>query len=678
MTCCLNPECQQPQNPDDAEFCLHCGAKLIPLLRGRYRVVRPIGQGGFGKTYLALDEDRLKSRCVVKQFSPQVQGGSKSIDKAVQLFEQEAVRLHELGEHPQIPTLLAYFEQEQRLYLVQQFIEGQTLLQELLYQGSFNEQRIREVLVGVLPVLKFVHDHQVIHRDITPSNVIRRKADNKLVLIDFGVAKLLSTATASLPGTKIGTEGYAPMEQIRSGRAFPASDIYSLGATCIFLMTQTKPDDLYDPLEGRWLWRERLLQRGGRISEPIAQILDKMLKDLVGERYQSADAVMRDLRQALSRPPATSNPGLFSGVTTSPPTFYPPSSAHSSQPPSRPPAPPPSNPPMPTSGQGGSVPRRAAPNVVGLSNSSPLSKPPIPAIQDRRCLHVLAGHSRWVMAVAISPDGQKVASGGLDDVIKIWNLTTGELVTTLTGHTKAVNCLTFSPDSQFIISGSDDDTVRVWQVASGQLQHTLMGHTRDVNSVAIHADGQWLVSGSEDRTIRLWKLTTGETLRIFPNLAGMIRSVAISPDGQMVASGGLDNQVKLWNLKTGEQIHTFAGKHFNSVNAIVFSPDNKTLVSGSKDKTIKVWNLANGAVIRTLSGHSDSVNSIALSSNGQRLVSGSSDKTIRVWDVRTGELRTMLHESHPINAVSISPDGSIIASGSSDNTVKLWQVNEVR
>ncbi|MBL1174615.1 protein kinase domain-containing protein [Pantanalinema sp. GBBB05] len=678
MTCCLNPDCQQPQNPDDAEFCLHCGAKLTPLLRNRYRVVRPIGQGGFGKTYLALDEDRLKSRCVIKQFSPQVQGGSKSIDKAVQLFEQEAVRLHELGEHPQIPTLLAYFEQEQRLYLVQQFIEGQTLLQELLYQGSFSEQRIREVLVGVLPVLKFVHDHQVIHRDITPSNVIRRKADNKLVLIDFGVAKLLSTATASLPGTKIGTEGYAPMEQIRSGRAFPASDIYSLGATCIFLMTQTKPDDLYDPLEGRWLWRDRLMQRGGKISESIAQILDKMLKDLVSERYQSADAVMRDLRQALSRPPATSNPSMFSGVTASPPTFHPPSSTYSSPPYSRPPAPPPSNPPIPTSGQGAAAPRvSGGAQVPHVGNSIPPSKPPIPTTQDRRCLHTLAGHSRWVMAVAISPNGQLVASGGLDDVIKLWNLTTGELITTLTGHTKAVNCLTFSPDSQFIISGSDDDTVRVWQT-SGQSPRTLMGHTRDVNSVAIHTDGQWLVSGSEDRTIRLWKITTGETLRIFPNLAGMIRAVAISPDGQLVASGGLDNQIKLWNLRTGEQIHTFAGKHFNSVNAIVFSPNSKTLVSGSKDKTIKVWNLAKGEVIRTLSGHSDSVNSIALSSNGQRLVSGSSDKTIRVWDLPTGALRTTLHESHPINAVSISPDGGIIASGSSDNTVKLWQVQESR
>lgn len=651
----------------------------MPLLRGRYRVVRPIGQGGFGKTYLALDEDRLKSRCVIKQFSPQIQGGSKSIEKAVQLFEQEAVRLHELGEHPQIPTLLAYFEQDQRLYLVQQFIEGQTLLQELLYQGSFSEQRIREVMVGVLPVLKFVHDHQVIHRDITPSNVIRRKADNKLVLIDFGVAKLLSAATAALPGTKIGTEGYAPMEQIRSGRAFPASDIYSLGATCIFLMTQTKPDDLYDPLEGRWLWRERLLQRGGKISEPIAQILDKMLKDLVGERYQSADAVMRDLRQALSRPPATANPSMFSGVTTGYPTSHPASSAHSTQPPSRPPAPPPSNPPMPTSGQPRSAPGGAsAANRIGAGYSNPPSKPPIPAIQDRRCLYTLIGHTRWVMAVAISPDGQIVASSGLDDVIKLWNLTTGALIMTLAGHTKAVNCLTFSPDSQFLVSGSDDDTVRVWQVTSGKLLRTLMGHSRDVNSVAVHTDGQWLVSGSEDRTIRLWKLTTGETLRIFPNLAGMIRSVAISSDGQMVASGGLDNQVKLWNLKTGEQVHSFAGKHFNSVNAIVFSPDSKTLVSGSKDKTIKVWDLAKRDVIRTLTGHSDSVNAIALSANGKRLVSGSSDKTIRVWDLATGELRTTLNESHPINAVSISPDGSMIASGSSDNTVKLWQVGESR
>jgi serine/threonine protein kinase len=280
MTYCLNPDCPQPSNPDGMTRCGSCGLPIGPLLRGRYRVIETIGQGGFGKTFLALDEDRLKARCVIKQFSPQIKG-TQALEKAVSLFEQEAIRLNELGEHPYIPNLLAYFEQAQRLYLVQQFIEGENLVQELGSQGPFSEQKIRELLAGLLPVLKFVHDRNVIHRDITPSNIIRRRLDGKLVLIDFGVSKLLNQDTSAQPGTKIGTEGYAPMEQLRNGRAYPASDLYSLGVTCLYLLTRIRPEDLYDPLRGQWVWRERFAQQGGLLSEGIGDILDRMVRDLV-------------------------------------------------------------------------------------------------------------------------------------------------------------------------------------------------------------------------------------------------------------------------------------------------------------------------------------------------------------------------------------------------------------
>ncbi|MBW4469546.1 MAG: serine/threonine protein kinase [Stenomitos rutilans HA7619-LM2] len=661
MTCCLNPDCQHPQNADDAEFCLSCGTKLIPSLRGRYRVIRPIGQGGFGRTYLAEDDDRLKARCVIKQFSPQLQG-TKSLEKAVKLFEQEAVRLYELGEHPQIPALLAYFAHDKRLYLVQQFVEGNTLLQELAQNGVFIEQRIREVLAGILPILKFVHDHQVIHRDITPSNIIRRKFDNKLVLIDFGVAKLLSVEASNQPGTKIGTEGYAPIEQLRSGRAYPASDIYSLGATCLFLMTQVKPEDLYDPLQGRWLWRERLNEKGRTISEPIAQILDKMLKDLVSERYQSADAVMKDLRTALSRPPI--------GATVSR---------------SRQPA---GQPPIAASLSGSAIASQPVsqsqmgqPRVSGTPPSRPpiskpsVSKPPLSSAQKCHCLHTLVGHSRWVTAVAISPNAETIASGGLDDNIKIWNRATGELLRTLTGHNKPINCLSISPNGQILVSGSDDDTIRLWHLADGRLLQSLTGHTRDVNSVVISANGQLLASGSEDRTVRLWKLTTGEALRSFSGLAGMVRSVALSPDGQFLVSGGLDNQIKLWSLKTNAPVRTLPNGHFNSVNGVVITPDGKTLVSASKDKTIKVWDLAKGVVVRTLSGHMDSVNAIDISRDGKLLVSGSSDTTIKLWNLEIGTLiGTLTEHISAVNAVALSGDSSVLVSGSSDSKVKVWQL----
>ncbi len=670
MTCCLNPECQQPQNVDDAEFCLSCGAKLVPILRGRYRVMRAIGQGGFGKTYLALDRDRLNAQCVIKQFSPQVKG-TKSLDKAVQLFQQEAERLNELGEHPQIPTLLAYFEHEQRLYLVQQFVEGQTLLQETIQEGHFDERRIRAVLVGLLPLLKFVHDHQVIHRDITPSNIIRRAADHKLVLIDFGVAKLLSAETTGQPGTRIGTEGYAPMEQLRGGKAYPASDIYSLAATCIFLMTHVKPDDLYDPMEGRWLWRDRLHQQGGNISNVIAQILDKMLRDLVSERYPSADAVMRDLRSALSRP-AAGSPTTASSLASSPPPRS--TSSPAASPPRSIPLAPAFTPVAP-SGQSRNPLRPQSGAAIAKPGVSAgrLSTPP--SGQGTRCLYTLTGHSRWVMAVCISPDGQSVISGGLDDAIRVWNLETGQLMQTLKAHTKAVNCLSISPDSRMLASGSDDHTIKLWNLTNGSLLHTLTGHADDVKSVTFYGLGHLLASGGEDRTARIWQLATGEALRVFSNTAGMIRAVAVSEDNQLLASGGLDNQIKLWSLKTGDVIRTLPKSHFGAVNTIAIAPTSKILISGSKDKTIKIWNLSTGEVIRTLTGHADSVNSIALSADGKTLVSGSSDTTIKLWNLETGDLKlTLSAHSSGVNAVSISPNGYRVASGSSDNTIKVWQV----
>jgi serine/threonine protein kinase len=234
MTCCLNPACHNPPNPDGTMFCSNCGVGLV-VLRNRYRPIKSLGAGGFGKTYLAEDIDKLNQKCVIKQFAPQVQG-TGALQKATELFEQEARQLEQLGEHPQIPTLLAYFEQDNRLYLVQQFIDGQNLLDELQQQGIFNEQKIKELLLDLLDILKTVHQYKVIHRDIKPENIIRR-SDGKLVLIDFGASKQLTATVMTQVGTTIGSFGYAPLEQMQGGEAYPASDLYSVGATCFHLLS---------------------------------------------------------------------------------------------------------------------------------------------------------------------------------------------------------------------------------------------------------------------------------------------------------------------------------------------------------------------------------------------------------------------------------------------------------
>ena len=300
MTYCVNPSCSQPQNPDNNQFCHHCGSSL--LLKERYRPIQLIGRGGFGRTFLATDEDiPSQPQCVVKQLY--LQGSNtESSDKAIALFRQEAVRLDQLGKHPQIPTLLAYFEQNNQFYLVQELIAGQTLEQELAQQGWFNEQQIWELLQKLVPVLDFIHQRRVIHRDIKPSNIMRRDSNSQLVLIDFGVAKLITGTALQRTGTIVGSLTYVAPEQMR-GKAMPASDLYSLGVTCIHLLTNTSsPLDLYNVVDDRWEWSDRLPPENP-ISDRLASLLDKLLQTSLTQRYQTAETLLQTLK-----PPANYQP----------------------------------------------------------------------------------------------------------------------------------------------------------------------------------------------------------------------------------------------------------------------------------------------------------------------------------------------------------------------------------
>jgi serine/threonine protein kinase len=317
MSYCLNPRCPQPENPDDAKFCLSCGSKL--LLKERYRAIKPIGQGGFGRTFLAVDEDKpSKPRCVIKQFYPQAQG-TNTVQKAVELFTQEAVQLDELGKHPQIPELLAYFTQDDRQYLVQEFIDGLNLAQELAHKGTFNEKRIIQLLNDLLPVLQFCHAREVIHRDIKPENIILRGSDNKLVIVDFGASKSVTGTALNRTGTSIGSPEYVAPEQIR-GRAIFASDIYSLGVTCINLLTGRSPFDSYDTNNDTWVWQKYLKTP---VSNHLTGIINKMLESIPVRRYQTVDEVLQALNQqsAVAVQLVTPAKPIYQAPPTSPPTF---------------------------------------------------------------------------------------------------------------------------------------------------------------------------------------------------------------------------------------------------------------------------------------------------------------------------------------------------------------------
>jgi serine/threonine-protein kinase len=268
---------------------------------------------------------------VIKQLRPVVTT-PHVIEMARELFQREAMTLGKIGSHPQLPRLLDFFELNSEFYLVQEYVAGATLQQEVRHSGVFTEPQVRHVLQEILPILTYLHGSEVIHRDIKPANILRRSIDNKLVLIDFGAVKdKVNEAMAANPqeystltSFAVGTPGYAPPEQMAM-RPVYASDIYALGITCIYLLTGRSPRDLgYDPKTGELLWRHEV-----RISDHFANILSKMLESSVKHRFQSAQELLQtvelepqlvQLSQAVvnnSSPQPLSSSDLNSGMLSS-------------------------------------------------------------------------------------------------------------------------------------------------------------------------------------------------------------------------------------------------------------------------------------------------------------------------------------------------------------------------
>jgi serine/threonine-protein kinase len=317
MSYCVNPTCSSPKNSGSSQICEACGSQLI--LHCRFRPIKPLGQGGFGATFLAIEENLPgKPRCVIKQLRP-VSKTPHPLKMAGELFAREAETLGRIGNHPQIPRLLDYFEHNQQFYLVQEYVSGLTLQQEVVKTGVYNEDRIWNFLRDIMPLLQYIHEQKVIHRDIKPANLIRRSQDSKLVLIDFGAVKNQvnqitsgESKSTALTAYAIGTSGFAPPEQMAM-RPVYSSDIYAVGVTCIYLLTAKIPKDLeYNPTTGDITW-EHLVN----ISDRLTTVLKKMLEMSVRDRYQTAQNVL----QALDMKPYLDS--LTQGLVSTPPISTP-------------------------------------------------------------------------------------------------------------------------------------------------------------------------------------------------------------------------------------------------------------------------------------------------------------------------------------------------------------------
>jgi serine/threonine protein kinase, bacterial len=315
MSYCLNPACSNPNNPPNLGNCQACGSTL--LLKERYRATRILGRGGFATTFLSTDEGLPgQPTCVIKQLRP-VLSADHILQMSQELFQREATTLGKIGNHPQLPRLLDYFELGEDFYLIQEYVSGSTLQQEVKRMGPFDERMTIEVLKEVLPLLDYLHAQQVIHRDIKPANIIRRSIDKKLVLIDFGAVKdQVNQAAADNPqdhttltSFAVGTPGFAPPEQMAM-RPVYASDLYSLGMTCLYLLTGKSPKDMnYNQVTGELNWKSQV-----KVSPRLQQMLEKLLEVSLRDRYQTAQEALKDLDNLQSPATREPSPSGFDGI----------------------------------------------------------------------------------------------------------------------------------------------------------------------------------------------------------------------------------------------------------------------------------------------------------------------------------------------------------------------------
>ncbi|MFN6531406.1 serine/threonine-protein kinase [Nostoc sp. ChiSLP03a] len=621
------------------------------LFGGRYIIESQLGEGGIGITYLARNQ-RNQQR-VIKTLKEEILNHPAWIlhrNKLRQDFRDEAVRLA-VCHHPHIVQIETIFDEGNLPCMVMDYIEGEDLAQRLRRIGVLSEAEALLYIRQIGDALILIHSKGLLHRDLKPRNIMIRIDKLEAVLIDFGIAREFIPNTIQRH-TVYRTPGFAPPEQYESeAPRGEYIDIYALAATLYNLLTAVVPTSADD-------------RRHNINLEP-----PQYFNPNISNRVNQAIMCGMDL-ESTYRPQSVQEWLDLLGPDTG--------------------------------------------NYVTKISPSLLTKPklqlPVPVVLDRQnwqCVQTLKGHSSMVHAIAISPDGQFIASGSNDKTIKLWQMGTGKLVRQLgrwsSNHSSMVHSVAFSPipissnlsyqsesgksarvadlNRGILASGSWDNTIKLWDVNTGKEIRTLTGHANWVNSVAFSPNGKFLASGSADCTIKLWQVQTGIEIQTLTGHSDPVSSIAYSPitsttnsqERQLVASGSNDYTIKLWQIYTGRNIYTLTGHSF-FVNCIAFSKNGEIIASGSGDNTIKLWHVNTGKEIRTLIGHSDSVWSVGFSQDGQFLASGSWDNTIKLWHIHSGkEISTLTGHSNYVRCVAFCPDGQTLVSGSDDDTIKIWR-----
>jgi len=686
---------------DDSQVPIGSTARRL----GRFQLLEQIGGGTYGAVWKARDTEI--DRLVALKVPHLVQGDTEKRQR----FLREARAAGRL-KHPNIVRLHEIGEVEGTVFIVSAYIDGHTLAQWRRDREP-TPREATEVCAKLAEAIQHAHDAGVIHRDLKPSNVMIDKNGRPLIT-DFGLAKIdADDRSLTVEGQIVGTPAYMAPEQAsgHSRHADVRSDVYALGVIYYHLLTGETPfhGDVHRILE-QVLYKDPPSPRqvGTMVTRDQEVVCLKCLEKSPEKRYPTAAAVGDDLHRILRGEPIRARPigrtvrtirwcrrypakaatvSLLLFVSITAPLVAINQAALRTQ--------------LDTQEKETrrllymadmNLAQHAWENHDILRVTQLLARyyPVAAGSEDLRRFEwyylwslcngqqkTLHGHSDRVLAVAYSPDGDTLISGGQDHTVRLWDVATGQQQAVLKGHGDAVEGVCFAPDGKTFATCSGD-TVKIWDTEARRVKMVLSGHRDWVVQVSYSPDGRTLATASRDGSVKLWNVASGQEVATLSGHAGRVHAVAFSPTGKTLASGGSDGIVRLWGW-SGGNLQATLSKHTDAIYSVAFSADGHLLASGSQDRSIILWDAKSGGYLRTLSGHRDSVVSVAFSADGKTLASASRDESVILWDIATGKMdRRYVGHTHDLRCVAFSPSQRQIATASNDRTIKLWDLSHRR
>ncbi|MGF1459180.1 MAG: protein kinase [Leptolyngbyaceae cyanobacterium] len=570
MTHCLNRDCPSPANSDHHHFCQSCGWRL--RLGDRFEAVYPLGSGLNSRTFVGRDCTTLANpQCLIKQFAP-MGNTARARFQAAERWRHEMDHLAIASRHPQIPELLGCYERSSDQFLVQQFLVGPHLDQQLQVKlGPLTSEEVLTFLKNVLPVLHHLHQNRLIHRDIKPDNFRQPPGQDDWYLVDFGAIKPVTATLAAQPGTLVGSAEYAAPEQLQ-GMATDASDLYSLGVVCLHLLTGLQPFDLFDSVNSRWHWRSIAPE----VTPTLATLIDQMVQPAVHDRLPNVVTAMTQI-------------GLSLPVSRASPIGHRPQHRWQAT--------------MMVSLGAVAVDMQSLPAIQQLlillasgqlvAQSLNSAESPSTTTLPMNGVIAMAPHPHRAAVVTVNRQGQLVCWRWVSPT---WQPTSwGTLPTEPTQ-------LQFDRVGRSLWIADTAGSIHRWDGGSGQHRQTWQAHADAITCFALSQASQTLASGDTQGQVKLWD-QSGVGLRTLSRQAGRISAIAWLPDEATLAIAGWDVSLRWCWAETGGTYQTVRAQGFHlPVRSLLAPADQPWLVSGSQDGQLQTWSRPQPALLPHVSG----------------------------------------------------------------------------